>query len=202
MSKRFLQNQNQFNQYLADMTQQQQATNDYLQTLVTGNSKSIETSESIFDTDTKEQRNTGSKGLNIHLPVFSGKDGENVLTWLLQVDLLFKAKKVEDEERLELRQISMVQEYAEKFRNLLGQIEEIVKPDKVMYFTEGLKGATKAEINYQAPKTLDEAVKLATSYDTAMYRTKNNYNYLSRRNTRSSEESWRYKNTPSYIPQS
>ncbi|CAG8716916.1 8884_t:CDS:2 [Cetraspora pellucida] len=42
MFKRFLQNQNQLNQYLANTTQQQQTTNDHLQTLVTETSNAIE----------------------------------------------------------------------------------------------------------------------------------------------------------------
>ncbi|CAG8520373.1 6935_t:CDS:2 [Cetraspora pellucida] len=218
MFKRFLQNQNQINQYLTNMTQQQQATNDHLQMLVTETSKLIETLESIFNTDTRDQRNARSKGLNVHLSVFSRKDSENyIITRLKDAALQWYLNLVQADETVfqpphyqqllrhqlrELRQTFMVQEYARKFRNLLGQIEKIAEPDKVMYFTEGLKGATKAEINYWALKTLNEAVKLTTSYDLAMYRTKNNYNYSLRRNTRSSEESWKYKNTPSYVPQS
>ncbi|CAG8538006.1 16345_t:CDS:2 [Dentiscutata heterogama] len=209
MFKRFLQNQNQFNQYLADMTQQQQATNDHLQTLVTGTSKSIETSESIFDTDTRDQRNASSKELNVHFPVFSRKDGENVLTWLLQVDLLFKAKKVEDEERLQYIITGLKDVGLQWYLNLV-QADESNQPFagwnlfstsikaafqlphhqqllrcqlrelKQTSWSKRLKGATKAEINYLALETLDKAVKLATSYDSAMYGTKNNYNYSSK----------------------
>ncbi|CAG8702377.1 3501_t:CDS:2, partial [Cetraspora pellucida] len=53
--------------------------------------------------------------------------------------------------------------------NILGQIDGMHEADKVMYFTEGLKGVTKAEVNYPAPENLDDAVKLAASYDSAMY---------------------------------
>ncbi|CAG8583776.1 6954_t:CDS:1, partial [Dentiscutata heterogama] len=76
----------------------------------------------------------------------------------------------------DLKQTTTVQEYAARFRNLLGQIEGMHEADKVMYFTEGLKGATKAEVNYRAPETLDDAVKLAASYDTAMYGAAKNVN--------------------------
>ncbi|CAG8648700.1 6651_t:CDS:2, partial [Cetraspora pellucida] len=169
--------------------------------------------------------NDTSRGLTVQLSVFHSKDDKNVLTWLLQVDLLFKARRVEDEERLQyvitglkdaalqwylnqvqshrdktlfedwtsfasgikaafqpphhqqllrcqlrdLKQTSSVQEYAFRFRNLLEQIEEMHEADKVIYFTKGLKSATKAEVNYRAPNTLDDAVKLAASFDTAMY---------------------------------
>jgi hypothetical protein len=41
--------------------------------------------------------------------------------------------------------------------------------DKVTYFVEGLKPATKMEINYRAPATFEEAWKLAIRYDSAMF---------------------------------
>ncbi|CAG8656675.1 15309_t:CDS:2, partial [Cetraspora pellucida] len=52
------------------------------------------------------------------------------------------------------------QEYASRFQNLLGQIDRMHKADKVMYFTEGLKSATKAEVNYHASETLDDVIKV------------------------------------------
>ena len=41
--------------------------------------------------------------------------------------------------------------------------------DKVAYFVDGLKPATRMEVNYQSPETLDDAWKLALRYDTAMF---------------------------------
>ena len=41
--------------------------------------------------------------------------------------------------------------------------------DQVMYFIEGLKPATKMEVSYQAPATLEEAWQLVIWYDTAMF---------------------------------
>ena len=41
--------------------------------------------------------------------------------------------------------------------------------DKVFYFIDGLKAATKMEVNYQAPETFEDAWKLAIRYDTAMF---------------------------------
>ena len=41
--------------------------------------------------------------------------------------------------------------------------------DKVSYFIDGLKSATKMEVNYQAPATFEDAWKLAIRYDTAMF---------------------------------
>ncbi|CAG8695628.1 6818_t:CDS:2, partial [Dentiscutata heterogama] len=69
----------------------------------------------------------------------------------------------------DLKQISTVQEYVSYFRNLLRLIEKMYKANKVIYFTEGLKGATKVEVNYWASEILDNVVKLAISYNTAMY---------------------------------
>ena len=40
--------------------------------------------------------------------------------------------------------------------------------DKVLYFLDGLKPATRMEVSYKAPETFDEAWKLAVQYDTAM----------------------------------
>ncbi|CAG8515479.1 27073_t:CDS:2 [Dentiscutata erythropus] len=132
------------------------------------------------------------RGLTVQLLVFHGKDRENILTWLLQVDLLFKARKIKDEEKLlniitdwpsfadrikaafqpphhqqllkrqlqDLKQNSTVQEYTSRFKNLLGQIKEMHEVDKVIYFTEGVKGAMKAKVNCRAPDTLDDAVNL------------------------------------------
>ncbi|CAG8506497.1 11830_t:CDS:2 [Cetraspora pellucida] len=178
MFRQFLKNQNQLNQYLSTTTQQQQATNDHLQT---------------------------------------SKDDENVLTWLLQIELLFKAKKVEDKERLQyviagLKNVALqwylnlVQndESHQPFMswtmfstsikassspttfkiNLLGQIEEIAEADKVMNFREGLKNVTKTEVNYHVSENLDNAIKLAVSYDSAMYEIKSKNSYILERNVR------------------
>ena len=46
-------------------------------------------------------------------------------------------------------------EYGMCFRNLIGQINEISKLDKVTYFVDELKQATKAEVNYQVPETFE-----------------------------------------------
>ena len=41
--------------------------------------------------------------------------------------------------------------------------------DQVAYYIDGLKAATRMEVSYQAPETLDDAWKLAIRYDTAMF---------------------------------
>jgi hypothetical protein len=69
----------------------------------------------------------------------------------------------------QLRQTGSVHEYGTQFRNLVGQITAMEELDKVSYFIDGLKAATRMEVNYQAPETLDDAWKLAIHYDTAMF---------------------------------
>src|SRR5215213_2249375 len=68
-----------------------------------------------------------------------------------------------------LKQTGSVQEYGSQFRNIIGQIENMNEIDKVTYFIEGLKPATRMEVAYQSPNTFDEAWALAIRYDTAMF---------------------------------
>ena len=68
-----------------------------------------------------------------------------------------------------LRQTSTVQEYTSQFQNIVGQIENMGELDQVTYYIDGLKPATKMEVAYQAPDTLEGAIARAIQYDTAMY---------------------------------
>jgi retrotransposon gag protein len=68
-----------------------------------------------------------------------------------------------------LRQTSSVQEYGMRFRNLIEQIDTMNELDKVSYFLDGLKDATRREVAYQAPETFEDAWKLAIRYDIAMF---------------------------------
>jgi Retrotransposon gag protein. len=69
----------------------------------------------------------------------------------------------------QLKQTGSVHEYGVQFRNIIGQILNMEELDKVSYFIDGLKAATKMEVNYQAPETFEDAWKLAIHYDTAMF---------------------------------
>jgi hypothetical protein len=60
-------------------------------------------------------------------------------------------------------------EYGTQFRNIVSQIDTMGQLNQVAYFIDGLKPATKMEVSYQSPKTLDDAWKLAICYDTAMF---------------------------------
>ena len=68
-----------------------------------------------------------------------------------------------------LHQTGDIQEYTSQFRNVVSQIDNMGPLDQVAYYIDGLKPATKMEVSYQAPETLDEAWKLAIRYDTAKF---------------------------------
>ncbi|CAG8845992.1 41726_t:CDS:2, partial [Gigaspora margarita] len=142
---------------------------------------------------TTPKANEQSKGLIVQLPTFKSREGENMLMWLLQVNLLIKAKKIDEEKRLqyiimELKATALqwylnlvqaseakklfkdwTQENALRFKNILGQIEEMYEANKVMYFIKGLKGTTKTEVSYCTSKTLEDAIRLALNYNSTMY---------------------------------
>ena len=86
-----------------------------------------------------------------------------------------------------LRQIGTVQEYGTQFRNIIGQISDIAELDKVTYFIEGLKPATKMEVAYQAPDNFEDAWALAIRFDTAMFSSRRDF---------SNKTSHRFTSTP------
>ena len=67
------------------------------------------------------------------------------------------------------KQTGSVQEYATRFRNVLGQVENMAEEDKIRNFLRGLKPSTRAEVKYRAPSTFEEAWQWAINYDTAHY---------------------------------
>ena len=67
------------------------------------------------------------------------------------------------------RQTTSVQEYATRFHNILGQIDNMAEEDKIRNFLQGLKPSTRAEVKYRAPSTFEEAWQWAINYDTAHY---------------------------------
>jgi len=165
----------------------------------------------------------------VKIPTFKGAPKENVMTWMLQVQNVFKAQGIEDEQKRicyaatgfedaalqwylnkvaaandeeeentfedwntfadelknsfqppnyqqylrrqlkSLRQTNSVQEYASQFRNIMGQVTDMGEPDKIGYFIDGLKPATRMEVSYRSPETFEEAWQAAIKYDTAMF---------------------------------
>jgi hypothetical protein len=66
-----------------------------------------------------------------------------------------------------LKQEQSVQQYVYEFRNLVGQVQDMSEDDMISNFIEGLRDNVRLELHYRAPKSLDEAVKLAVSFDDA-----------------------------------
>jgi hypothetical protein len=175
----------------------------------------------------RENTTTTGPSFQVTPPFFYGKEKENVMTWVFQVEEIFNARHINEADRIhyaagllkdaalqwyhnmirniregrrpplkdwnelvkeleyafqpphqqqllrrqlrQLKQTSTVQEYVYRFRNLLGQVTEMSEMDRITYFIEGLKGQTKAKVNYKAPATLEEAIHIAVTYDTAMF---------------------------------
>ena len=62
--------------------------------------------------------------------------------------------------RQQLKQIcqtTTIQEYGMHYRNIMGQIDNMNELDKVLYFVDGLRSATKMKVSYQAPETFEDA---------------------------------------------
>ena len=68
-----------------------------------------------------------------------------------------------------MKQTKDVQTYIVEFRNILGQITEIAELDQVQYFQAGLKPATRTEVNYRNPQTIEQAIKIAIEFDAARF---------------------------------
>ena len=154
---------------------------------------------------------TPTPKISVKIPAFKGAPKENIMTWMLQVQNLFAAQGIVDEQKKicyaatgfedaalhwylnkvaaandagedhafddwaefatslrqafqppnyqqhlrqqlrNLRQYTSVQEYASRFRNIMGQIQGMGEADQIAYFIEGLKPSTKMEVSYRSP---------------------------------------------------
>ncbi|KAI3629418.1 hypothetical protein MIR68_012547, partial [Amoeboaphelidium protococcarum] len=68
-----------------------------------------------------------------------------------------------------LKQRGSVLRYVKEFRALEGQIDNMTEADRIFYFKDGLKHATRGEVEYRRPLTLEDAIDIAQSYDDAHY---------------------------------
>jgi len=68
-----------------------------------------------------------------------------------------------------LRQTGSVRDYTTQFQNIIGQVEDMGDMDQVTNYLRGLKPSTRTELSYRAPVTLEEAIGIATRFDTAMW---------------------------------
>lgn len=64
-----------------------------------------------------------------------------------------------------LKQTRGILDYINEFRILLNQISKIEERDKIGYFADGLREATKRFVKFSKPKDLEEAILIAENYD-------------------------------------
>jgi hypothetical protein len=55
------------------------------------------------------------------------------------------------------------------FHNIVEQVKDMSKTDKIMTFMEGLYLVMQAEIDYYMPERLEEVIKIAINYDNAHF---------------------------------
>lgn len=71
-----------------------------------------------------------------------------------------------------LKQTGSIHEYVEKFRNITAQITDMNPLDTIHYFIEGLRDQTKTELYYRDPSSIDEAIHLASLFDSSKFGSK------------------------------
>ena len=76
---------------------------------------------------------------------------DNWNDFMVQLRAAFQPPNYQQHLRQQLKQLKQtgsVHEYGSQFRNIIGQILNMEELDKVSYFIDGLKVATKMEVNY------------------------------------------------------
>ena len=185
---------------------------------------------------------SGSGGVSLQLPAYSGSEDELVSIWILKMEEIFTAKNVNEDKKVasavaglsggalswylaekkdllklsgtddqsgeyikweifvgkikeafpvhneqmllrrmlrSLKQRGPVSAYAAQFRVLLGLIVDMNDFDAMMHFIEGLRVETKEEVLYRSPKSLKEAIRTASEFDSAFYSSLNMKRYFS-----------------------
>lgn len=93
------------------------------------------------------------------------------LTWDLlkrELQIQFQPLGLQKQLRSELdvvKQKNSFEDYLHQFYKIINKITGMSELDKMHYFTKGLASKTKSEVQYQDPKSLDEAIKIATRYE-------------------------------------
>jgi hypothetical protein len=89
------------------------------------------------------------------------------LTWIELKDMLgtnFVPKNIQNLLRTQLRELkqtSCLEEYIYSFDALMSKVKDMSEFDKVLYFTDGLKGELKQRMSQKSPGNLFEAKNLA-----------------------------------------
>ena len=80
----------------------------------------------------------------------------------------FRAENFQSLIRLKLaklKQTGVFSEYLTKFQAIMNKIEKMDEYDKIHWFVEGLEHKTRMEVGYRSPKTLVQAIEIATQFD-------------------------------------
>lgn len=80
-----------------------------------------------------------------------------------------------DLENLKQFNSETVSSYADKFRNMILQVQDMSEFDKIHSFIRGLLPRTQAQVRYLDPKSLHDAMRIAVSFDQAMATSYNNF---------------------------
>jgi len=87
----------------------------------------------------------------------------------------FESHMDDDYWRLKLEKIRHEQEFepfVESFKKTIGKIRVISMEEKISIFKRALKFKTKQELDYRKPKTLEEAINMARSYQEIYFSSK------------------------------
>jgi hypothetical protein len=65
--------------------------------------------------------------------------------------------------------MNSVLKYVMNFCNIIKQVKDISKTNKIITFIKGLHLIMQTEIDYHIPKRLEEAIKMVINYDNAHF---------------------------------
>jgi RNase H-like domain found in reverse transcriptase/Reverse transcriptase (RNA-dependent DNA polymerase)/Ty3 transposon capsid-like protein/Integrase zinc binding domain/Chromo (CHRromatin Organisation MOdifier) domain/gag-polyprotein putative aspartyl protease len=91
-----------------------------------------------------------------------------------------------------LKQTKGINQYITEFMKLMNQVESMSEIDKVHAFVRGLAHRTRAEVGYLSPKTLDEALRIASEYENHYFGSSSLVSSFSR--NYNDRKTWSYEN--------
>jgi len=97
----------------------------------------------------------------------------------------FKPRDWQNKLRLQLRDLKQTDSfegYLLKFQSLITQINDLQESDKILWFTEGLLPKTKFEVKSKHCSTLEEAIQIASTYDSCFRSNQVGVNYTNKVN--------------------
>ena len=108
------------------------------------------------------------KGRALHsvIKYMSSDDAKNFEGFLEAFKKEFEPPDYQRKLKLQLRDLKQTDsfdKFVEKFLTICNQIDEISEEDKIMYFGEGLHTRSRLEVLRSRPKTLDDAIIIAST---------------------------------------